>query len=158
MASSFDETAVQRPNYFYLRVIGMRLQMKEILEQIKVRFDHQERLAEMDKDRNMKNRIRGQVMYLNPLVVKKTPEEIRNRKTEAPKNMRMKNNRFFFSLMRKRFPIRHVLGLKNMILHKTEQMGVGTLTRLPPMGFRIISASLARLPPSSRSLGSHGNR
>ena len=39
--------------------------MEEILEQIKVRLDPQESLAEMNKDRNMKNRIRGQVMHLN---------------------------------------------------------------------------------------------
>jgi hypothetical protein len=120
-------------NYIYLRVIGMRFQMKEILEQIEMRFDPEERLAEMDKDRNMKNRIRGQVMYLNPPVVKKASEEIRNGKTEAPKNMRMKNNRFIFTLMRKGLPIGsppmdHVLGFKKMLLYKTEQMGVGTLT------------------------------
>jgi hypothetical protein len=47
--------------------------------------------------------------------------------------------------------------LKKILIYKTRKMGVGTLTRLPPMGFRIISASLARLPPSSRSLGSHGS-
>jgi hypothetical protein len=43
----------------------MGFQMEEILEQIKVRLDPQESLAEMNKDRNMKNRIRGQVMHLN---------------------------------------------------------------------------------------------
>jgi len=151
VASSFDETAVQRPNYFYLRVIGMRLQMKEILEQIKVRFDHQERLAEMDKDRNMKNRIRGQVIYMNPPVVKKTSEEIRNGKAEASKNMRMKNNRFIFSLMRKGFPIRSppmdpVSGLKKVLIYKTKQMEIGTLTRSPLVDFCPISGSFARLP------------
>ena len=90
-----------------------------------MRFDPEQRLAEMDKDRNMTNRIRGQLMYLNPPVVKKTPEEIRNRKTEAPKNMRMNNNRFVSSLMRKRFPIKfppmdHISGLKKMLLYQTE--------------------------------------
>ena len=49
-------------------------------------FDPQERLEEMDKDQNMKNRIRGQVMNLNSPVVKKTPEQIENGKTEASKN------------------------------------------------------------------------
>ena len=95
--------------------------MKEILEQIEVRFDPQERLAEMDKDRNMKNRIRGQVMNLNPPVVKKTSEEIRNRKSEAWKNMRMEHNR---NTTRKRFtnrapPKNYLLRLKKMILYKT---------------------------------------
>ena len=56
----------------------MRLQMKEILKQIEVGLDPQEGLAQMDKDRNMEDRIRGQVMHLNPLVMKEAPEEIGN--------------------------------------------------------------------------------
>ena len=128
-----------------------------------MRFDPQKRLAEMDKDRNMKNRIRGQVVHLNPPMMKKTSEEIINRKTEAPKNLGMKNNRFIHPLMRKRLPIRsppmdHVSGLKKILLYKTKQMGIGTLTRSPPMGFRAISDSFARLPPPSRLLGSRGNK
>ena len=95
-------------------------------------------------------------------MVKEAPDEIRNGKTEAPKNVRKENNRFVFFLLRKRLPIGmppidHVLGLNKMFLHKIEQMGVGTLTRLPPMGFCIISGNFARLPPPSKSLGSHGN-
>ena len=116
----------------------------------------------MDKDRDVKNGIRGQVMHLNPTMVKEAPEEIRNGKTEAPKNVGKENNRFVFFLLRKRLPIGmppidHVLGLNKMFLHKIEQMGVGTLTRLPPMDLRLVSGSVARLSPSSRSLGRHGN-
>ena len=70
-----------------------------------MRFDPQERFTEMDKDRNMKNRIRAQVMYLNSLVVKKASKEIKNRKPEASKNMGLENNRFILPFMRKRFPI-----------------------------------------------------
>jgi len=108
------------------------------------------------------NRIRGQVMYLNPPMVKKAPEEIGNRKTEATKNVGMKNNRLIHPLMRKRFPIGsppmdHVSGLKKMLIHKTKQVGVGTLTRLPPTVFRIVFSSFAHLPPSSRSLRIHGS-
>ena len=44
-------------------------------------------------------------MHLDPPVVKKTLEEIRNWKTEATKNMRKKNNRFVSFLMRKGLPI-----------------------------------------------------
>ena len=88
------------PNYFYLRIIGIGFKMEEILEKIEVRFDPQESLTEMDRDGNMKNRIRGQVVYLNPPMVKNASEEIRNGKTEAPKNMRMKNNRFILPLIR----------------------------------------------------------
>ena len=135
--------------------------MKEILEQIEVRFDPQERLAEIDKDRNMKNRIRGQVMYLNPPVVKKAPEEIRNGKTKAPKNIRKENNRFI-SLVRKRFllgstPIDHAPGLKKIFSHKIQKMRVGTLTRLPPVDLRLANGSVVHLPLRSRSLRRHKN-
>ena len=59
-------------------------------------------------------------MHLNSPMVKKASEEIINGKTEAPKNMRKKNDRFVFLLMWKRLPIRtppmdHVLGLKKVI-------------------------------------------
>jgi len=47
--------------------------------------------------------------------------------------MMMKNNRFIFTLMRKGLPIGcppmdHVPRLKKMLLYKTEQIGVITLT------------------------------
>ena len=58
--------------------------MKEILEQIEVGLNPQESFAKMDKDRDIKNGIRGQVMHLNPPMVKEAPEEIRNGNTEAP--------------------------------------------------------------------------
>jgi hypothetical protein len=87
-------------------------------------------------------------------------EEVRNRKIEAPKNMRKENNRFVSSLMRKRLPhgstpMDHFLRLKKMTLHQIQKMGVNTLTRLPSMSLCFISSALARLPPSRRSLGSH---
>ena len=94
--------------------------------------------------------------------MKEATEEIKNRKTEAPKNVRKENNRFVFLLMRKRFPLGsmpmdHATGLKKKFSHKFQKMGVGTLTRLPPMDLRLVSGSVARLSPSSRSLGRHGN-
>ena len=96
--------------------------MEEILEKIKVGLNPQESFTEVDKDRDTKNRIRGQVMHLNPPVMEKAPEEIRNRKSEAPKNMRKKNNRFVSFLMGKRLPIRmppmdNVPRLKKMTLY-----------------------------------------
>ena len=77
--------------------------------------------------------------------------------------MGMKNNRLIHPLVRKRLPLRSlpmdlVSGLKKMLLYKTEQMGIRTLTRSPPMGFCAISASSVHLPPSKRSLGSHGSK
>jgi len=64
-------------------------------------------------------------MHLNPPMVKKASEEIRNGETEAPKNMRKKNDRFVSPLMRKKLPARmppmdHVLGLKKMTLYKIQ--------------------------------------
>ena len=137
--------------------------MKEILEQDEVGLDPQESFTKMDKDQNVKNRIRGQVMHLNPPMVKKAPEEIRNGKTEAPKNVRKKNNRFVCSLVRKRLPIGtppidQVLGLKKMLLRKIQKMGVGTLTRLPPLNLRLAHGSVAHLPFRSRFLRRHENR
>ena len=54
------------PNYIYFRVIGMRLQKEEVLEKIKVGLNPQESITQMNKDRDVKNRIRGQVMHLDP--------------------------------------------------------------------------------------------
>ena len=84
-------------------------------------------------------------------MVKEAPEEIRNRKTKAPKNMRKENNRFVSTLMRKRFPLGstpmdHILGLKKMFSHKIQKMGVGTLTRLPPVDLRLANGSIIHLP------------
>ena len=128
-----------------------------------MRFDPQERLTEMDKDRNVKNRIRDQVVYLNPPMVKNTSKEIRNGKTEASKNMGMKNNKFIHPLMGKGLPIRsppmdQVSGLKKVLLYKTKQMGVGTLTRPPLVGFRFVSCSFARLPLPADLLGAMEER
>jgi len=83
----------------------MGLQMEEILKQIEVGLNPQESFPKMDKNRYVKDRIRGQVMHLNPPMVKEAPEEIRNGKTKAAKNVRKKNDRFVSFLMRKRFPI-----------------------------------------------------
>ena len=62
------------------------------------------------------------MMHLNPPMKKKAPEEIGNRKTEAPKNIRKENNRFVFLLMRKRLPLGstpmdHAPRLKKMTLY-----------------------------------------
>jgi hypothetical protein len=48
----------------------MGFQMEEILKQIKVGLNPQESFAKMDKDRDVKNGICGQVMHLNPPMVK----------------------------------------------------------------------------------------
>ena len=104
--------------------------MEEILEQVEMGLLPQESFAKMNEDRNMENRVRGQVMHLNPPILKETTEEVRNRKTEASKNIRKENNRFVVPLMRKRFthgptPMDHALMLKKVLSHKIQKVGVG---------------------------------
>ena len=94
--------------------------------------------------------------------MKEATEEIRNRKTEAPKNMRKENNKFVSSLMRKRLPHRstpmnHFSRLKKMTLNQIQKVGVGALTRFPPMDLRLTNTSLVHLPLRSRSLRRHWN-
>ena len=79
--------------------------MEEILEKIEVGLDPQESFTKMNKDGNMKNGIRSQVTHLNPPMVKKTPKEIRNRKTKTTKNMGMKNNGFIHPFVSKRLSL-----------------------------------------------------
>ena len=96
--------------------------MKEILEQIKVGLNPQESFAKMNKDRDVKDGIRGQVMHLDPPMMKKASEEIRNGKTEAPKNVRKENNRFVFFLMRKRLPFGTPCDTSGVSLTKARQL------------------------------------
>ena len=136
--------------------------MKEILKKIKVGLNPQKSLTKMDENRNMENGVRGQVMHLNPPMEKEAPEEIGNRKTEASKNIWKENNRFISFLMRKRFPRRstlmdHAAGLKKMLSHQIQKMGVGTLTRLPPVDLRLANCSIVHLPLRNRPLRRHEN-
>ena len=134
--------------------------MKKVMKQIKMGLDPKEGFTQVDKDSDVKDGIRGQVMHLNPPVVKEATEEVRNRKIEAPKNMRKENNRFVSSLMRKRIPHRstpmdHVPGQKKVTLYQIQKVGVGTLTQLPLLDLRPIPGRAARLPLCSRSLRRH---
>ena len=135
--------------------------MEKISEKIEVGLDPQESFTEMDKDRDVKNGNRGQVMHLNHPIVKKTSKDVENGKTKTMKNKGMKKNGFIHHFVRRlsliSTPIDHTLGLKKTLLYETQQMGVSTLTRLPPMGLCFIASASAPLPPSRRSLGSHGN-
>jgi len=92
--------------------------------------------------------------------MKKASEEIRNWKTEATKNMRKKNNRFVSFLMWKRLPhgstpMDHLPRLKKKTLNKIQKMGVGALTRLPPLDLRLTNGSIIHPPLRSRSLRRH---
>ena len=133
--------------------------MKEILKQVEVGLNPQEGFTQEDKDRDVKDGIRGQVMHLNPPVMKEASKKIKNREAETPKNMK-ENNRFVSSLIRKILPhgstpMDHISRLKKMFPHKIQKMGVGTLTRLPPVDLRFANGSLVHLPLRSRSLRRH---
>jgi len=111
----------------------------------------------------VENGIRGQVMHLNPPNGEGGPEEIRNGKTETPKNIRKENNIFVFLLMMKKLPLGstpmdHAPRLKKMTLYQIQQMRVGILTRLPPVDLRLAHGSVAHLPFRSRFLRRHKNR
>jgi len=106
----------------------------------------------MDKNRDVENGVRGQMMHLNPPMEKEAPEEIGNWKTKAPKYIRKENNRFVFLLMREKLPLGftpmdHAPRLKKMTLYQIQKMRVGTLTRLPPVDFCIIPRQLRPLSP-----------
>ena len=97
--------------------------MEKMLKQIEMGFDPQKSFTKMNKNRDMKDGIWGQVMYLNPPVMQKTSEEICG-DSEAAKNMRVKNNRFVITLMRNRFAhgfssMDYLPGLEKVFLYKT---------------------------------------
>ena len=50
--------------------------MEEIAEEIPVGLDPQECFAEMNKDRNVKNGVWGQMLDLNPIEIKESTKEI----------------------------------------------------------------------------------
>ena len=50
--------------------------MKEILKQVEVGLGPQKGFTQVNKDRNVEDGIRGQVMHLNPPVMKEATEKI----------------------------------------------------------------------------------
>src|SRR6185437_10207114 len=89
-------------HYIYFSFTGMGFQMEEVLKKIEVGFDPQKGFTKMNKNQDVKDRIRGQVMHLNPLVMQETSEEIRGGDSETVQNMRLENNCFIRFLMRNR--------------------------------------------------------
>jgi hypothetical protein len=93
---------------------------------------------------------------------KEAPEEIGNRKTEAPKNIRKENNRFVSFLMGKRLPrsptpMDNAMWLNKMLSHQIQKMGVSRLTRFPPVDLHLANGSVVHLPLCSRPLQRHKN-
>ena len=74
-----------------------------MLEKTKMRFNSKKGFAKMNKNRNMEDRIWGQVMQLNPPMMQKASEEIRSGDSETVQDIRLKYYSFVWSFMRKRF-------------------------------------------------------
>ena len=114
----------------------------------------------MNKDGNMKDWIWVQMMDLNTPIEKKTTEEVRSRDPKTPQDKILKNHGFKALLTRTIFPwslalVNYLMRLENLLLNKTEEMRIRTLTRPPPLHFRYISTLL----PLTRSfLGSHPHK
>ena len=64
------------PYFTRILQIWKRFQMEEIAEEIPVGLDPQECFAEMNKDRNVKNGVWGQMLDLNPIEIKESAKEI----------------------------------------------------------------------------------
>ena len=102
----------------------MGFQVEEVLEKIKMGFDPQKSFTEMNKNGNVKDRIWGQIMCLNPPMMKKISEEIRSGDSEATQNMRLENHGFIRPFMRNRIsyrfpPVNHFSRLEKIRLYKT---------------------------------------
>ena len=77
---------ISTPHPSYIPKIGTRIQGKETLEKIKMGINPKKCLTQMDKNSYMQDRVRGQMMKLNPPEEKKTPQEVVNRNGKAPLN------------------------------------------------------------------------
>jgi hypothetical protein len=64
--------------------------MEEVVEQVKMGFYPQEGFAEIDKDRDVENRIGVEVMELKAIVKKKASKEIRSRDGQSPLDKMLK--------------------------------------------------------------------
>jgi len=77
-----------------IRKIRIGVQGKQALEQIKVREDSKENLAQMNKNRNMENESWSQMMKLDPPEKEETPQEVANRNSQSALDKRLEDNSF----------------------------------------------------------------
>ena len=76
----------------YIFLARLRFEVEEIFEKMKMGFNPQKSLAQMNKNRDVEDGVWGQVMHLNPIVKKKTTEEIRSQNCKSALNKRRKKN------------------------------------------------------------------
>ena len=70
----------------------MGIQEEETLEKVKMGMDSKENFAQMHKNRNMEDGIRGQMMKLDPPMELQTPQKITNRNSKATLNKGLEQN------------------------------------------------------------------
>ena len=58
--------------------------MKKVLKHIEVAFNPHKGLAQVDKDGNVEDRVRGQVMHLNPPIMNQATEKNQKQENRGP--------------------------------------------------------------------------
>ena len=72
--------------------IGTQIQGKKTLEKIKMRINSKKGLTNLNKNSYVQNGFGGQMMKLNPLEEKKTPQEVANGNSKATLNKCFEKN------------------------------------------------------------------
>jgi hypothetical protein len=71
---------------------GLGFQMKEVAKKREGRRNFKESFTKMNKDRNMEDNIRSEMVQSNVKIIKKTMEESRSREVESSTNKGHKEN------------------------------------------------------------------
>jgi hypothetical protein len=126
-------------------------------EKILMGFDSEEGFTEMDKDYDMANGIRVEVMELKPVIIKKTPEERARGEGQSPFSKIVKCDDFVHIfhgdwITKRGAPVDKTLLLEQPLENKFLEVVVGALTVRPLSGRRL---RLLLLPILLRSLGCH---
>jgi hypothetical protein len=82
---------------------GLWLDAAEEAEKIPVGFDYEEGFTEMDKHRNVANRVWVEMMQLKPVIIKKAAEERTRREGQSPFGKMVKYDDFVNIFHRERF-------------------------------------------------------
>jgi hypothetical protein len=115
---------------------GLWLDAEEEAEKIPVGLDSEEGFTEMDKNRNMANRIWVEVMELKAVIIKKAAEERTRGEGQSPFGKMVKYDDFIDIFHRERFtvrgvPIDKILVLQQPLGYKSVKIVEGTLTVCP---------------------------
>jgi hypothetical protein len=136
---------------------GLWFYSEKEAEKIPIGFNFEEGFIEMDKDCDMANGIRVEVIELKPVVVKKTPEERARGEGQSPVSKMVKCDDFVHIfhgdwITKRGAPVDKTLLLEQPLENKFVEVVVGALTMSPLPGWRL---RLLLLPVLLRSLGRH---